>query len=75
MFSDLCRSFRFKNVSAQGCKLGKLIWSNVDVGEQLTKSREPQRSKESTGGQVLPVGLKVLPVELAEKLAVDKSYR
>ena len=45
------------------------------MDEQLTKSREPQRSKESTRGQVLPVELQVLPVELAEKLAVDKSYR
>ena len=44
--------------------------SNVEVDEQLTESREPQRSKESTGGKVLPVGLKVRPVGLAGKHAV-----
>ena len=38
----------------------------MEVDEQLTESREPQRSKESTGGKVLPVGPQVLPVGLYE---------
>ena len=45
------------------------------MGEQLTKSREPQQSKESTSGHLLPVELKVLPVELAGKLEVNIFYR
>ena len=47
----------------------------MDVGEQLTKSRELQQSKESTSGHLVPVQLKVLPVQLAEKLAVNILYR
>ena len=47
----------------------------MDVGEQLTKSRELQQSKESTSEQVLPVELKVLPVQLAGKSTVVKFYR
>ena len=40
----------------------------MDVGEQLTKSRETQQSKESISGHLLPV-------ELAGKLAVNIFYR
>ena len=47
----------------------------MDVGEQLTKSRELQQSKESTSGHLLPVQLKVLPVQLAGKSTVVKFYR
>ena len=47
----------------------------MDVGEQLTKSRELQQSKESTSRHLLPVQLKVLPVQLAGKSTVVKFYR
>ena len=47
----------------------------MDVGEQLTKSREPQQSKESTSGHLVPVQPKLVPVQLAEKVAVDILYR
>ena len=47
----------------------------MDVGEQLTKSRKLQQSKESTSGHLLPVQLKVLPVQLAGKSTVVKFYR
>ena len=43
----------------------------MDVGEQLTKSRELQQSKESTSGHLVPVQPKLVPVQLAEKVAVD----
>ena len=47
----------------------------MDVGEQLTKSRELQQSKESTSGHLVPVQPKLVPVQLAGKLAVDILYR
>ena len=47
----------------------------MDVGEQVTKSRELQQSKESTSGHVVPVQPKLVPIQLAEKLAVDNLYR
>ena len=47
----------------------------MDVGEQLTKSRGLQQSKESTSGHLVPVQPKLVPVQLAEKVAVDKLYR
>ena len=47
----------------------------MDVGEQLTKSRELQQSKESTSEQLVPVQLQLVPVQLAEKVAVDILYR
>ena len=47
----------------------------MDVGEQLTKSRELQQSKESTSGHLVPVQPKLVPVQLAEKVAVDILYR
>ena len=53
---------------------GKPIRSTVDVGEQLTKSRELQQSKESTSGHIVPVQPKLVPVQLAEKVAVDILY-
>ena len=45
------------------------------MGEQLTKSRELQQSKESTSGHLLPVQLKVLSVQLAGKSTEVKFYR
>ena len=47
----------------------------MDVGEQVTKSRELQQSKESTSGHVVPVQLQLVPVQVAGKLAVDILYR
>ena len=47
----------------------------MDVGEQLTKSRELQQSKESTSGHLVPVQPKLVPVQLAGKVAVDILYR
>ena len=45
------------------------------MGEQLTKSRELQQSKESTSEHLVPVQPKLVPVQLAEKVAVDILYR
>ena len=47
----------------------------MDVGEQLTKSRELQQSKESTSGHLVPVQPKLVPVQLAGKVAVDILHR
>ena len=47
----------------------------MDVGEQLTKSREPQQNKESTSGHLVPVQPKLVPVQLVGKVAVDILYR
>ena len=47
----------------------------MDVGEQLTKSRELQQSKESTSGYIVPVQPKLVPVQLAGKVVVDILYR
>ena len=45
------------------------------MGEQLTKSRELQQSKESTSGHIVSVQPKLVPVQLAGKVAVDILYR
>ena len=47
----------------------------MDVGEQLTKSRELQQNKGSSSGHIVPVQPKLVPVQLIQKLAVDILYR
>ena len=67
--------FQVLNVSAQGCMPEKSICSTVDVGEHLKKSRELQQSKESPSGHIVPVQPKLVPVQLARKVAVDMLYQ
>ena len=47
----------------------------MDVGEQLTKSRELQQSKDSASGHLVPVQPKLVPVHLAGKVTMDILYR
>ena len=47
----------------------------MDVGEQLTKSQELQKSWKIGSGHIVPVQPKLLPVQLAGKSTVVKLYR